>query len=495
MTFNKTREMIKSRSENRWGLSRFCGVFGVKWNGAPGLRGLRMAFKASAVCGLLCVLCFGCNRSAGTSSEAGTSKIASAATPIKVTPIVPVRKTLIRIVDQPGQVEAFEEAPLFAKVTGYVRKLWVDLGDAVTGPKFDSSGKLISPGQVLCELDIPELVEEHAQKLALMEQAQANVEQSRAAIDVAEAVLLSSQAKISELEATAEKDQANYDRWKSEARRVAELAKSGSIGQKVAEEAENQSKAADAERRQTVAKVVSAKALIQESKALVEKAKADFNVARSRAKVAAADADRTKTMVEYGQIHAPFDGRISARNIHVGHLVRTSDSSREPLLIVSRIDKVRVVIDVPEADAVLIQDGCEATVRIPSLPGTSFPGKVSRSGWSLNSGTRTLRVEVDVNNTTGSLRQGMYVTGELKAAVRENVISLPRSAVLTQDKGTYCHTIDATGKVQLVPIQLGIQSGTDVEIQQGLSGNERVIGANSSAFKPGQIVEISDPAK
>ncbi len=454
--------------------------------------------NATTFCALLCAVAIGCNRPVATApaSNPAASATASALPPIKVTPITPVRKTLIRMVEQPGQVEAFEEAPLFAKVTGYVQKLWVDLGDAVTGPKYDESGKLVSTGQVLCELAIPELEEERDQKLALIEEANANVAQAQAIIEVAQAMLVSSQAKVAELEAQAEKDQANYDRWKSEAKRVAELAKSGSLGQKVSDETENQFRAADAERRQTTAKLRSATASIQESKARVDKAKADLQVAQSRSKVAVADVERTQTMVAYGQIHAPFDGRISARNIHVGHLVRANESGREPpMLIVVRIDKVRVVIDVPEADAILIHDGCDATVRVPSMPGMSFSGKVSRSGWSLNPGTRTLRVEIDVNNSNGTLRQGMYVTGELKAAVRENVLSLPRSAILVNDKATYCHTIDTTGKVQLVPVQLGIQSGVDVEIQQGLNGDEQVIGANSAAFKPGQIVEVAGPAK
>ena len=455
-------------------------------------------YKVTVVCSLLCAIGIGCNRTPVATSATGASSsvMASAVPPINVTPISPIRKILVRMVEQPGQVEAFQQAPLFAKVTGYVQKLHVDLGDTVSGPKYDETGKLVALGQVLCELDIPELSEEHAQKLALIEQANANVAQAQAAIEVAEAMVLSSQAKVAELEAVTEKDQANYDRWKSEAKRVAELAKSGSVGQRVSDETESQFRAADADRRQTSAKVRSAMALIQESKALVDKAKADLHVAQSRFKVAIADAERTKTMLDYGQIHAPFDGRIAARNIHIGHLVRASGSNNDsPLLIVVRIDKVRVTVDVPEADAVLIHDGCDATVRIPSLPGSSFSGKVARSGWSLDPGTRTLRVEVDVENAAGTLRQGMYVTSELKAAVRENVLSLPRAAILVHDKATFCHTIDTSGKVQLVPVQLGIQSGIDVEIQSGLSGDEQVIGANSAAFKPGQLVEIVAPVK
>ena len=442
------------------------------------------------------VMLLGCEQAVKVSvpAVAAASTTAGTQPPIKVAPIKPNRKTLVRMVEQPGQVEAFDEAPLFAKVTGFVQKLNVDLGDKVTGPKYDAAGKQAAPGQVLCELAIPELNEEHAQKLALIEQADANVKQAVAAIQVAEAALTSAQAKVAESEAAAERDQAVYNRWKSEAARVAELVKSGSLSQKVSDETASQLEAADADRRQTAAKVRSATAVIQEAGALIDKAKADLVAARARAKVAVAEAERTKTMLDYTLIRAPFDGRIAARHIHIGHLVRaTGTAADSPLLVVVRIDKVRVKVDVPEADAVLIQDGCEATVRVPSSPGTSFPGKVARSGWSLDPGTRTLRVEIDVDNASGTLRQGMYVSAELKAAVRENVLALPRAAVLTQDKVTFCHVIDASGKVTRAPVQLGIQSGAEVEIRSGLTGEEQVIGANSAAFKDGQMVEVVAP--
>ena len=426
-------------------------------------------------------------------AAAAVSISVGAQPPIKVAPIKPARKTLVRMVEQPGQVEAFEEAPLFAKVTGYVQKLHVDLGDKVTGPKSDEAGKQTAPGQVLCELVIPELNEEHAQKLALIEQAEANVKQAVAAIQVAEAAQASALAKVVETEAAAERDQAVYNRWKSETARVAELVKSGSLSQKVSDETTSQLEAADADRRQTAAKVRSATAMIQEAGALIDKAKSDLVAAQARAKVAVADAERTKAILDYTSIRAPFDGRIAARHIHIGHLVRAIGND-SPLLVVVRIDRVRVKVDVPEADAVLIQDGCEATVRVPSLPGTSFPATVSRSGWSLDPGTRTLRVEIDVDNVSRTLRQGMYVSAELKAAVRENALALPRAAVLTQDKVTFCHVIDASGKVTRAPVQIGIQSGAEVEIRNGLSGDEQVIGTNSAAFKEGQIVEVVAPA-
>ena len=441
----------------------------------------------------------GCGRvsvtPASTTAPSGTAK-AAAAPPIKVTPIQPIRKTLVRMVEQPGQVEAFEEAPLFGKVTGYVSKLHVDLGDAVRGPKFDESGKLVEPGQVLCEISVPELKDEHAQKVALVKQAASQIVQAEAAVKVAEAAKISAQAMVAEVEASALRDQAVYDRFRSEAARVTELAKTGALSPKVADETNSQLQGADADRRQTAAKVRSAAAAVEEAGALIDKAKADLDAARARHEVAVADAARTQTLLDYSQIRAPFDGRISARNVDVGHLVRASGSSGEtPLFVVVRIDKVRVKVDVPEADAVLIRDGCEATVRIPSLPGSSFVGQVSRSGWSLDPTTRTLRVEVDVENSSSTLRRGMFLTAELKVAVRENVLSLPRAAILTQDKVTFCHVIDSTGKVSRAPVRLGIQSGAEVEIQSGLDGTENVIGTNSAAFKDGQFVEVTTPVK
>ncbi|MBM4076223.1 MAG: efflux RND transporter periplasmic adaptor subunit, partial [Planctomycetes bacterium] len=112
---------------------------------------------------LVIVATAGCNQSPAPvpSAKASDGKGAtSTQPPIKVSRITPTRKTLVRVVEQPGQVEAFEEAPLYSKVTGYVESLKVDLGDRVKGPQFDSTGNVVEPGQVLCELSVPEVIEE-----------------------------------------------------------------------------------------------------------------------------------------------------------------------------------------------------------------------------------------------------------------------------------------------------------------------------------------------
>src|SRR5262245_2861147 len=121
---------------------------------------------------LLLLSALGCRQAAAPTAPPA----AAPAAPAKVTAGRPQRKALVRTVEQPGTVRAYEEAPLFAKLTGYVLKVHTDIGAKVKGPRFDSSGNEVEPGQVLAEIDVPEMVEELAQKRALVGQAGAEVE-------------------------------------------------------------------------------------------------------------------------------------------------------------------------------------------------------------------------------------------------------------------------------------------------------------------------------
>src|SRR5262249_37763100 len=117
-------------------------------------------------CLILAALAAGCGTGSGTDAmrmAAGDSS-ASTAPLVRCTPIKPARKTLVRYTEQPGQIEAFEETPLYAKLAGYVEKMHVDIGDFITGPQHDESGKIVREGQLLAELSVPELHEELLQK-------------------------------------------------------------------------------------------------------------------------------------------------------------------------------------------------------------------------------------------------------------------------------------------------------------------------------------------
>ncbi|MDB5391035.1 MAG: bepF 3 [Planctomycetaceae bacterium] len=426
----------------------------------------------------------GCSKGAAHETDA-----TGAQPPVQVTPIKPERKTLVRTIELPGRVEAFEVAPLYAKVTGYVASISVDIGDSVRGPHGSE------PGAPLCELLVPELNDELAEKAAAVAQTKAEVLQADAAVKVAQAGVRSADARVRESEAAAARQEALFARWQSEFKRVSDLVEKGAMTRKVADETRSELDSADAGRKEVVARIESVKALEQEAVAGVEKARADAGAARSRLAVAEADHRRVTTLLEYSTIRAPFDGVIVERNVHTGHLVQAGGiNGKTPILTVMRADPVRVFIDVPETDSVHIGKKTKVELRVPSLQGEPIVGTITRNSWSLNTTSRTLTAEYDVPNPEGHLRPGLYVQVKLTVAELKNALSLPKTAIVTQDKQTYCLCIESDGKVVRRPITVGLQAGNEFEIRSGLTGNEKVIGMNANAFREGQIVEVA-PAK
>lgn len=426
----------------------------------------------------------------GCQPEAASDRASDSATPAaaRAMVITPQTKSLVRIVDLPGQVSAFETTPLFAKVTGYIVRVPVDVGDAIQGATTERQGT------ILCELEVPELKEELAQKTALIALAEADVLQAEAGIKVAESAVRSASAKVDVAKAAVQRDESLYTRWQSEYQRITQLADGGAVTRKVADETRAQFDAADAGRKQSAALVVSAEAQQQEAISSLEKARADAVAARAQLTVAQADERRVAAMMQYTTIRAPFDGIVVERNVHTGHLVQPGAGQPKPLLVVMRTNPVRVTIDVPETDAVLITPATKVELRIPSLPSSAFVGHVSRSSWSLNSSSRTMATEVDVANPNGTWRPGQYVQAKLTVAELENRLSLPKSAIMTQDKQACCYAVADGGRVQRLPLRLGLEAGGDVEVLDGLSGDEQVIVTNANSFHEGQVVEIVPPA-
>lgn len=328
---------------------------------------------------------------------------------VPVTTVQPEKKTLRRVMDQPGAIEAFEETPLFARIPGYVQKVYVDIGDRVQGPRVDAKGKQLQPGQVLAELSVPEMEEELRQKQALVVQAEAEVEQTQGTLEAAEANVDTAKAMIREAEAARARAQATYDRWESEYKRMEGLFERKVIDAQTLDEARHQFKSSDAARKEVEAKVHSAQATARESEAKRNKARADIKAARARVGVAQAEAARLDALLQYGKIRAPFDGIVTRRNIHTGHFLQpASGSNAQPLFVVAQTDLVRVFVDVPESDALMVTIGMPARIRVQTIKDQDFKGKVTRTAWSLEPRSRTLRTEIDLPNPEGKLRPGMY---------------------------------------------------------------------------------------
>jgi len=321
----------------------------------------------------------------------------------------PAPKTTI----QPARIEPFEQAPLYAKIEGYVHKtrtLTADDGQPVQAPIADI-GDRVDENDVLAEISVPEMEQELRQKQALYAQAKAEVEQAAQATIVVQKAAESAAARIREAEAGVARADGEYQRWEAERTRIQELATSGSVSQKLADETLNQFRAADAGRQEVAAKVESVKAALGEAEATVAKSKADEAGAAARLEVAQANIDHMQALLGYAKIRAPFAGIVTERNVDTGHFVRPPQGSGSPsLFVVVRTDVVRIVTDIPELEAPQVNIGARAMIRVQSLGGEEIEGQVTRTAWVLDPSSRTLRTEIDLPNPSGHLRPGMYAT-------------------------------------------------------------------------------------
>jgi RND family efflux transporter MFP subunit len=395
----------------------------------------------------------------------------------------PERKTLTLSTTQPGRIEAFEESPLYAKLAGYVDNVQVDIGDPV------------QKDQTLVKLSIPELVDELAQKEALVAQAEAVLEQSKSSIDATIAAADTAESKIAEAQAGVARAQAEHERWKSEHERIAELAAKGSVAKKLEDETSSQLQAADAANREAMAKVESAKAAHYEAQANVSKARSDQRAAEARLRVAHADLARAKTMLAYTEIKAPYDGMVTRRNVDTGHYVHPATAAAgEPLLVVARTDQVRIFIDVPELEAPLVDKGDPADVIVQALPTHKFDGVVARTSWSLLELNHALVAEVDIDNPQGALRPGMYANVTIRLDERQNTLVLPSTAIVRDGAQTCCMLV-AGSKIEKRPVAVGLRTANEVEIVSGLEEGSTVVVKDPQLFKPGQQVNTSAPAK
>lgn len=425
-------------------------------------------------------------------SAATTAPEPAAKEAASVVTIQPTRQTLRRLIEQPGQIDGFEHTAVFAKISGYVQKWNVDIGDVVY------------KDQILAELSIPETVEEHAQKVATVAQNKAEVTQAQRLLTAAEANLKKMEASVRLAEATRTRADAGVVRWKSQYERDRKLVSSHTVDQQSLEQTIDQFRSAEAALAEAVASIQAAEAARAESAAQVEKAKADVAVAEARLLVAQADERRLGALVEYATIRAPFAGVITRRNVDTGHLLQPTGAQAMngvPLFTVVRTDPVRIFVDVPEGDAPLVKPGTPARVRVPALQEREFVGQVTRSSWVLDTQARTLRTQIDLPNPDGLLRPGMYATAQITAE-RPDTLTVPASAVLNRDDQWFVYRV-VDGKAVRMPVKVGQRQGALVEVLkkqpepaavdgrrnwESFTGKEELIGGNLTAVSEGQLV-------
>jgi HlyD family secretion protein len=393
----------------------------------------------------------------------------------RVAVVNPLRKTLTYTVEEPGQIEGFEEAPLYAKLAAYVEKVNVDIGSQ------------IKQGDVLAVLGIPELQKEYEQKVAAVKESRAAADQATAAVAVAHAAVTSAKAKLAQAKATTERTDSDFEARQSDYARTAELADKGAVTRKYADEIKNQMQAADAARKETAALIDSAKAIVAESEARELAAIADEAGARTKILGAEADQAHVKALLGYTEIRAPFAGVVTRRNVHPGYFVQPAEASGgKPLFAVARTDLLRVIVYVPETDAPFVSVDDNAEIRVPAMANKVVKEKVKRTSVALDA-TRNLRVEMDLKNDEQIWRPGLYIYVDL-TAVRPDVLTVPAAAVFAEAGQSFCAAV-TEGKIERKPIEAGIRGDGDVQIISGLKATDKIVAKDAANFRPGQAAE------
>lgn len=340
--------------------------------------GLALAWSSLAL--LLALAATGCQHGSAGESEEGPDLVEVATT-------YPIRQDLTREVQQPGFLRPYEVTPIYTKIAGFAKEPRHDIGDHVT------------KDELLVELYVPEVVQDLHVKEARVDQAEADLEQAEENAKAAKANYDSAEADVKARFAAINSADAEVKRWHAEEERSRRLVGTGVFDKQTAEEQLNQLLSSKAFLEETKARHESAKASATKAWASWYKAKADIKVSQANVKVAKAARDQWADWLAYRYITAPFDGVVTLRNVHSGHFLQPSNSgsttrTSEPLFVLMRTNIMRCVVDVPELDAVLVQDGDEAIIHFDAMPGVDTIGKVSRNAASLDEHTRTLRVEV-----------------------------------------------------------------------------------------------------
>jgi RND family efflux transporter MFP subunit len=349
----------------------------------------------------------------------------------------PRRVTVAQRLQTNATLAAFEEADLFAKVTGYLSDVRVDIGDHVKA------------GQVLAVIDIPELEHQLAEDQAQLASKQSALETASRQVD-------HDRANRTLQDITLKRQEALFkDQW-------------------VPAQMVDQTRADAAV-----------------AKANVGVAKANRTLAAHQIDLAAATVEKTKALLAYSQIVAPFDGVVARRLVNRGDLVQAPTGTlMTPLFTVQRIDTIRVFCDVPENDVPLVHIGDPAIVKPSGLEGKPFIGKVTRFSLRLDPETRNMRTEIDLPNPEERLYPGMYAEVSLEMNRRPNALTVPAAAVGSDGDGSFVDTI-TDSRITRLAIKTGLTDNGRVEVTAGLSEETPVVAVIKSAPPPLAAVQRS----
>jgi len=389
----------------------------------------------------------------------------SASEPPSVQVAHPEVRKIVRVVGQPSFVEAYERSAIYPKMSAYIEKWIVDIGDTV------------KKGDLLCTLYVPEVVEDYETKKATVILDKERIALALKMVDVAAADVEAAKARLAEAEAILADYQSQVDRWDLQVKRLARETKRGVVDPQILLESQNQLKSSTAARDKAEATIVKAKAELLSDEAALAKSKVDVDVARADLGVAESEVKRLEAWVSYLTLPAPFDGLVVARNADTFDFVLPSTGDptamqrspylspagfAAPIYVVDRIDIVRIFVDIPEQDADYVHAGTNASVLVRAYRDDEIPAKVTRTSWALNVKSRTLRAEIDLPNPEGRIRPGMYAYGNV-VIERPGVWAVPMDALEHNADQAYCWMYQE-GKARKIEVQTGVDDGDFIEV-------------------------------
>jgi RND family efflux transporter MFP subunit len=197
-------------------------------------------------------------------------------------------------------------------------------------------------------------------------------------------------------------------------------------------------------------------------------------------------------MVAFEKIYAPFDGVVTARNTDVGQLIASGSSvgQNRELFHLAAINKLRVFVNVPQTYSHATTPGLNAELSLPELPGRRFPGNLVRTADALDPGTRTLLVEVDVNNTTGLLMPNAYTEVHFKVKGAQSALTIPSASLLFRSEGIRLPIVKGENRAALIPVTLGRDFGATIEVLTGVDESTAVIANPPDSLVEGEIVHV-----
>src|SRR5882672_2136727 len=325
--------------------------------------------------------------------------------------VQPKRSAPAQEIVLPANVQAFADAPIYARTNGYLRRWYVDIGSRVR------------EGQLLAEIDTPEVNQQLRQARADLGTAQANLNLSKITAD-----------------------------------RYQGLLKTDSVSK-------------------------------QES----DNAAGDYEAKQASLQSAQANVKRLEELQSFQRIYAPFSGVITARNTDIGALINSGSTggNGNELFHIAQPDKLRVYVSVPQIYSQAAKPGLTADLTLAEFPGRRFQGKLVRTANSIDPTSRTLLVEIAVDNPTGQLFTGAYAEVHLKLPTAASAFILPVNTLLFRAEGLRIASVGDGQKVELKQITLGHDFGSEVEVIAGLNGNENVIVNPPDSVINGETVRIA----